>query len=62
MGPNLLVLTDNGQLALVAADPKAYHEISRVQVCGTNWCNPAYADGKLYFRDARELWCVQLLP
>jgi outer membrane protein assembly factor BamB len=62
MGQNLLVLMDNGQLALVAADPKAYHEVSRAQVCGTNWCNPAYADGKLYFRDARELWCVQLLP
>jgi outer membrane protein assembly factor BamB len=62
MGDNLLVLADNGQLVLVAADPKAYREISRVQVCGTTWCNPAYADGKLYLRDARELKCIELLP
>jgi outer membrane protein assembly factor BamB len=61
MGENLLVLADNGQLILLAADPKAYHEISRAQVCGTTWCNPAYADGKLYLRDAKELWCIELL-
>ena len=61
MGENLLILTDNGQLALAAADPKAYREISRIQVCGQNWCNPAYADRNLYLRDARELWRIQLM-
>ena len=43
-------------------DPKEYREISRTQVCGTTWCNPAYADGKLYLRVARGLFCVQLIP
>ena len=47
---------------LVAADPKEFKELGRVQVCGANWCNPAYADGKLFLRDARELICVELLP
>ena len=61
-GPNLLVLTDGGQLVLVAADPKEFHEIARAQVCGRTWCTPAYADGKLFVRDARELVCVSLLP
>lgn len=61
-GENLLILTDEGQLALVAADPMAFHEISRVRVCTNNWCNPAYADGKLFLRDAKELICVELLP
>jgi outer membrane protein assembly factor BamB len=61
-GPNLMVLNDDGQLALVAADPKAFHEISRVRVCTNNWCNPAYADGKLYLRDVKELLCVELMP
>ncbi len=59
---NLLVLTDGGELLLLAADPTACRQINRVQVCGFNWCNPAYADGKLYLRDARELVCVNLLP
>ena len=61
-GPNLLVLTDGGQLVLVAADPKEFREIARAQVCGRTWCNPAYADGKLFVRDAKELVCVSLLP
>ena len=62
MGDNILVLTENGQLLLVAADPKECRVISKVQVCGQNWCNPAYADGKLFLRDAQELRCVQLMP
>lgn len=62
LGKNLLLLTDAGELVLFAANPAEFKELGRVQVCGANWCNPAYADGKLYLRDARELTCVQLLP
>lgn len=61
LGPNLLLLTETGTAVLVAADPKAYRELGRAQVCGANWCNPAYADGKLYVRDTRELVCVDLM-
>jgi hypothetical protein len=56
------MLTDGGQLALIAADPRECREIGRAQVCGSNWCNPAYADGKLYLRDNRDLLCVALMP
>jgi len=59
-GKNILMLNDSGQLILFAADPKEYKEMGRVQVCGNNWCNPAYSDGKLYLRDAKELWCVEI--
>jgi outer membrane protein assembly factor BamB len=61
LGPNLLALTETGTLILVAADPTAYRELGNVQVCGANWCNPAYADGHLFLRDARELMCIDLL-
>ena len=47
MGNNVLMLNDLGELILFKADPGAYQEVSRVQVCGKNWCHPAYADGKL---------------
>ncbi len=60
MGNNILTLTDGGQLALFAADPKEFKEISRAQVCGKTWCNPAYANGKLYLRDQKDLLCVQI--
>lgn len=62
MDKNILSLTDGGQLVLFAADSSAFKEISKVQVCAKNWCNPAYADGKLYLRDAHELMGVALLP
>ncbi|MEZ5299372.1 MAG: hypothetical protein R3F11_01685 [Verrucomicrobiales bacterium] len=61
MGDRILALNDMGELILFKADPKAYQEISRVQVCGKNWCHPAYADGKLVVRDAKNLICVELL-
>jgi hypothetical protein len=61
MDKNILLLTDSGLLILFAADPKEYKEISRVQVCGLNWCNPAYVDGRLFLRDAKELLCVDLM-
>lgn len=61
LGRNLLLLTETGTLVLVAADPAGYRELGRVQACGANWCNPAYADGRLYLRDARELLCLELV-
>ena len=66
MGEKILVCTDTGELALVGADPGAFRELGRAQVCGLNWCNPAYADGRLYVRDGIKstgnLFCVELMP
>ncbi len=50
-GGQLLMLTDTGELRLFAADPAAYREAGRAQVCGANWCQPAVADGVVYLRD-----------
>jgi outer membrane protein assembly factor BamB len=62
MGNNILILTDNGELVLIAADPAHFRQIGRTQVCGNTWCNPAYANGNLYLRDSHNLWCIRLLP
>ena len=62
MNDKVLTLTDGGELVLFHADPKEFREISRVQVSGNTWCNPAYSDGKIYLRDAKELRCVQISP
>lgn len=62
MKNNLLVLTYDGQLLLISADPAACRVISSVQLCDKTWCSPAYADGKIYFRDVQTLRCVQLIP
>ena len=60
VGKNLLILTEDGQLVLIAADPAKYRELGRLQVCGNTWSHPAYADGRLYVRDGRELLCLKL--
>jgi outer membrane protein assembly factor BamB len=60
VGKNLLILTYDGQLVLVAGNPEKYTELARVQVCGKTWSYPALADGKLYVRDGRELQCLDL--
>jgi outer membrane protein assembly factor BamB len=62
MGKNILALNDGGELVLFAADPKEYRELGRTQACGKTWCNPAYADGRIYLRDNRELLCLELVP
>ncbi len=60
LGSRILLLTDTGTLVLFAAKPDGYEELGRQQVCGTNWCNPAYADGRLYLRDAKQWLCLEL--
>jgi outer membrane protein assembly factor BamB len=62
MGKNILALNDGGELVLFAADPKEYRELGRTQACGKTWCNPAYANGRIYLRDNRELMCLELVP
>jgi outer membrane protein assembly factor BamB len=62
MGGNILVLTDGGELVLFPADAKGFKELGRVQVCGKNWCNPAYSDAKLFLRDGHELMCISVAP
>ena len=64
VGENVICLTDTGSLVMFAASPKEFKEIGQAQVCGANWCNPAYADGRLYLRDGNkgpgELMCLDL--
>ena len=64
IGENVLALTDTGTLVMFAADHKEFREVGQAQVCGANWCNPAYADGRLYLRDgnkgAGELMVLEL--
>lgn len=64
VGTNILALTDTGQLVMFKATPEKFTEVGTAQVCAANWCNPAYADGKLYLRDGNkgpgDLICLSL--
>jgi outer membrane protein assembly factor BamB len=57
----LLLLTDDGELALLEPDPKSYRELARSKVSGPEtWAHPALANRRLYIRDKAELICLQL--
>jgi outer membrane protein assembly factor BamB len=60
VGGKLIVLTEDGQLLLLAANPEKYTELGRLQVCGSTWSFPALVGGKLFVRDGRSLLCVDL--
>jgi outer membrane protein assembly factor BamB len=52
----LIVLADDGTLALVRATPEAHVAISAFRpLAGKTWAAPSLANGTLYVRDGREL-------
>ncbi|HLJ98049.1 MAG TPA: PQQ-binding-like beta-propeller repeat protein [Gemmataceae bacterium] len=58
---NLIILTENGELLLVEANPVAYKEKARAQVLTAPCRSPiALADGRLYGRDTTKLACWNL--
>ncbi len=58
---HLIVLTEEGELALVRADPKAHHEAARFQALeGKTWNHPALSDGILVLRNTEEMAAFSL--
>ena len=57
----LLVLSDEGDVVLVAATPEAHKELGRIKAIeGKTWNHPAFAHGRLYVRNAREMACFEM--
>jgi len=56
----LLMLEEAGDLVLLSPDPKEYRELARAKVCGHSWAHPALADGRLFLRDDKKLYCLQM--
>jgi outer membrane protein assembly factor BamB len=58
----LLLLSDNGRLALFEPNEKEYKELASAQLAKGEqiWAHPALANGKVYFRDDKSLICLQM--
>jgi outer membrane protein assembly factor BamB len=57
----LLVVSERGEVVLVAASPDRHEELGRFQaVKGKTWNHPALAHGRLYVRNAEEMACYEL--
>jgi outer membrane protein assembly factor BamB len=53
---HLVVLTEDGDVALVRASPERFQEVSRFSVLsGKTWNNPAISDGLLLVRNETEM-------
>jgi len=58
---HLVILSGEGELALVRAAPDGFHELARFQaIHGKTWNVPAIAEGKLLVRNAVEMACFDL--
>ena len=58
---HLIVLGDDGKLALVEATPSGYKEKANAQILqGKCWTVPTLAGGKLYLRNQKEVVCLDL--
>jgi outer membrane protein assembly factor BamB len=57
----LLVVSDEGEVVLVAADPSEHREVGRFQaISGKTWNHPVIAHGRLFVRNAEEIVCFEI--
>lgn len=56
----LLLHDDKGNLKLLEPNEKEYKELASSKVCGTTWAHPAVSDGKVYLRDEKTLYCLEV--
>jgi len=60
---HLIILSGDGELALVRASPERRVEIARVQALrGKTWNVPALSQGRLLVRNAADMACFDLRP
>lgn len=57
----ILVLTEKGELIVVACDPNKQRELAHFKAIeGKTWNHPSYSRGKVYARNAEEMACIEL--
>ena len=57
----LVILSETGEVALVAAKPDAYTEMARIKAIeGKTWNHPVIAHGRLFVRNGEEAACFEL--
>lgn len=69
-GDKYFLFNDLGELVIAKLDPKGYTELDRAQLLEPTskargrtvvWSHPAFANGRIYVRNDKEIICVNLL-
>lgn len=55
-----LVMCEDGQLLLLAADRASCRILDRSKLCDRTWVHPALAGGRFYVRDRNKLYCYEM--
>jgi outer membrane protein assembly factor BamB len=62
-GDHVIVLAENGDLALVRATPEGHEELARFPALdGRSWNHPVIVGGRLLVRNLREMAAFDLRP
>ena len=57
----LLVLSEEGEIALVEANPELHYEVARIEALkGKTWNHPALVGDRLFIRNGQEMACYAL--
>jgi hypothetical protein len=57
----LLVVSESGEMVLLAANPERHEELGRFQAIeGKTWNHPVIAHGRIYVRNAEQMACFEL--
>jgi outer membrane protein assembly factor BamB len=57
----IVALSDAGELVVIAANPKAYTELSRAKIlAGKCWSTPVFSGGRVYARSTKEGVCLDV--
>jgi hypothetical protein len=57
----LIVLGENGRLAMVQADPGRYQELAACDIAQSrSWAPPSLSNQRLYLRDQEWIFCLEL--
>ena len=61
-GDKLVILAETGEVAVVAADPKAFHELGKFQALKgeKTWNYPAMVGKLIFVRNHEEMACYEL--
>ncbi len=59
VGESLVIVDEAGKSVVVKADPKEFTKLGEGNVGEPVFASPAVADGKLYIRGSRHLFCIQ---
>jgi outer membrane protein assembly factor BamB len=62
-GDHLIVLAEDGDVALVKATPEKHEELARfTAISGKTWNHPVIAEGRLIVRNLREMAAFEIRP